>query len=263
MKGQNAINIHRWSGASVSIAITRRRALRFGGCAGVFGQSVILGSWVRVPSAPPRLDIRSGLWPANSGYRGLIFSAASPDTADPAEQARRPATRPRRLRPPRRRGPPRLQRPDGVRRRRRTPPSPRTLPAPATAVHALRHPDEGIAMTSNRTVRIDRIACTGHGQCAEPLPELITPDGWGYPILHRTAIPPDLRAHARATPRVPPTRPPHRQSCGRDPACTAMRSPPRMTLAARRSARSRCGQRTFSVPYMPCCVWPGTGQRYV
>lgn len=59
-------------------------------------------------------------------------------------------------------------------------------------------------MTSTRTLRIDRIACTGHGQCAELLPELITLDEWGYPILHHAKIPPDLRAHARSTVRACP-----------------------------------------------------------
>lgn len=59
-------------------------------------------------------------------------------------------------------------------------------------------------MTSPRTLRIDRIACTGHGQCAELLPELITLDEWGYPILDQTAIPPDLRAHARTAVRACP-----------------------------------------------------------
>ncbi|MDP9988351.1 ferredoxin [Arthrobacter sp. KFRI-F3372] len=30
---------------------------------------------------------------------------------------------------------------------------------------------------------VDRIACTGHGVCATLLPEHITLDEWGYPIL--------------------------------------------------------------------------------
>ena len=59
-------------------------------------------------------------------------------------------------------------------------------------------------MTSTHTLHIDRIACTGHGQCAELLPELITLDEWGYPILHKAAIPPGLRAHARTTVRACP-----------------------------------------------------------
>ena len=34
-----------------------------------------------------------------------------------------------------------------------------------------------------RRLRIDPIACTGHALCAELLPEAITLDEWGYPIV--------------------------------------------------------------------------------
>jgi len=44
---------------------------------------------------------------------------------------------------------------------------------------------------------IDRIACDGHGLCAELLPELIELDDWGYPIIAREAIPKQLLGHAR------------------------------------------------------------------
>lgn len=33
------------------------------------------------------------------------------------------------------------------------------------------------------TLRVDRTRCTGHGICASLLPELVTLDEWGYPIL--------------------------------------------------------------------------------
>lgn len=46
------------------------------------------------------------------------------------------------------------------------------------------------------TLQIDPIACTGHGLCADLLPELIELDEWGYPIL-ADSVPPDLVAHAR------------------------------------------------------------------
>jgi ferredoxin len=46
------------------------------------------------------------------------------------------------------------------------------------------------------TLQIDPIACTGHGLCADLLPELIELDEWGYPIL-ADSVPPDLAAHAR------------------------------------------------------------------
>ena len=33
-------------------------------------------------------------------------------------------------------------------------------------------------------LKINPVACTGHGLCAELLPELIELDDWGYPIVH-------------------------------------------------------------------------------
>jgi ferredoxin len=47
-------------------------------------------------------------------------------------------------------------------------------------------------------IRVDPIACTGHGLCAELLPERIELDEWGYPIIDGEPIPADLLAHARA-----------------------------------------------------------------
>jgi ferredoxin len=46
-------------------------------------------------------------------------------------------------------------------------------------------------------LRVNPIACSGHGLCAELLPERITLDEWGYPIISAEPIPPALRAHAR------------------------------------------------------------------
>ena len=34
-----------------------------------------------------------------------------------------------------------------------------------------------------KRVRVDPIACEGHGLCAELLPERIQLDEWGYPIV--------------------------------------------------------------------------------
>ena len=51
---------------------------------------------------------------------------------------------------------------------------------------------------------IDPIACTGHGLCADLLPELIELDEWGYPILP-ASIPPGLAAHARRAVSACPT----------------------------------------------------------
>ena len=53
-----------------------------------------------------------------------------------------------------------------------------------------------MTMTMTLKLQIDPIACTGHGLCADLLPELIELDEWGYPII-RDSVPPDLAAHAR------------------------------------------------------------------
>jgi ferredoxin len=37
-------------------------------------------------------------------------------------------------------------------------------------------------MTRAHRLVIDRIACTGHGLCAELFPEQLSLDEWGYPI---------------------------------------------------------------------------------
>lgn len=46
-------------------------------------------------------------------------------------------------------------------------------------------------------LRVDMIACDGHGLCAELVPELVSLDEWGYPILAPVAVPPQLAGHAR------------------------------------------------------------------
>jgi ferredoxin len=47
------------------------------------------------------------------------------------------------------------------------------------------------------TLRVNPIACTGHGICAELLPELIELDEWGYPITGPQPLPPGLEREAR------------------------------------------------------------------
>lgn len=44
---------------------------------------------------------------------------------------------------------------------------------------------------------VDPIACTGHGLCASWLPERVTLDEWGYPIVDGRPLSPDLVKHAR------------------------------------------------------------------
>jgi ferredoxin len=47
------------------------------------------------------------------------------------------------------------------------------------------------------SVAIDRTRCSGHGLCAELLPELVRLDDWGYPIIQAGPVPDHLVAHAR------------------------------------------------------------------
>jgi ferredoxin len=46
-------------------------------------------------------------------------------------------------------------------------------------------------------LRLDPILCDAYGQCAELLPELISLDEWGYPIIERRPLSPELHAAAR------------------------------------------------------------------
>ena len=48
-----------------------------------------------------------------------------------------------------------------------------------------------------KTIRVDPIACDGHGLCAELFPERIELDDWGYPIVDPAPVTPELEAHAR------------------------------------------------------------------
>ncbi len=52
-------------------------------------------------------------------------------------------------------------------------------------------------------LRVDRIACTGHGVCAAVLPRHIDLDEWGYPIVRDPRM---SREGARAAIRLCPAR---------------------------------------------------------
>ena len=54
-------------------------------------------------------------------------------------------------------------------------------------------------------IRVNPIACQGHGLCAELFPERIHLDDWGYPILEGRDVPPALLAHARRAVTACPT----------------------------------------------------------
>jgi ferredoxin len=46
-------------------------------------------------------------------------------------------------------------------------------------------------------LRVNPIACEAHGLCAELLPERVSLDDWGYPIVDPRQIPDELLPHAR------------------------------------------------------------------
>lgn len=53
-------------------------------------------------------------------------------------------------------------------------------------------------------LRVDYIACDGRGVCAEMLPELITADDWGFPIISADPVPGRLLGDAKVTVRACP-----------------------------------------------------------
>jgi ferredoxin len=48
----------------------------------------------------------------------------------------------------------------------------------------------------NEGLRVNPIACDGHGLCAELFPEWISLDDWGYPVVRQGPIPRELEQHA-------------------------------------------------------------------
>jgi methionine sulfoxide reductase heme-binding subunit len=63
----------------------------------------------------------------------------------------------------------------------------------ARAPAAVPAPDQ----PSSLRLSVDPIGCTGHGLCAELLPELISLDQWGYPLLASGQVPAYLAGRAR------------------------------------------------------------------
>jgi ferredoxin len=57
----------------------------------------------------------------------------------------------------------------------------------------------------NYRLRVNPITCDAHGVCAELLPEFITLDPWGYPVVPRADVPADLIEHARLAAAACPT----------------------------------------------------------
>jgi ferredoxin len=57
----------------------------------------------------------------------------------------------------------------------------------------------------SRRIVVNPITCVGHGLCAELLPERITLDDWGYPVVDPRPIPDGLADHARRAVAACPT----------------------------------------------------------
>ncbi|GAA4557796.1 ferredoxin [Pseudonocardia xishanensis] len=54
-------------------------------------------------------------------------------------------------------------------------------------------------------LRLDPIACAGHGLCADLLPEHVDLDEWGYPLVHPGPVPADVLRRARDAVAACPT----------------------------------------------------------
>lgn len=54
------------------------------------------------------------------------------------------------------------------------------------------------------SIAIDWTRCDGHGLCSRILPERITLDEWGFPILDRTPLDPELHSAATLAVRTCP-----------------------------------------------------------
>jgi ferredoxin len=59
---------------------------------------------------------------------------------------------------------------------------------------------------SNERLVVDPVACDAFGHCADLLPELVTVDEWGYPVVDDGPVPAHLSALARRAVRACPRR---------------------------------------------------------
>ena len=64
-------------------------------------------------------------------------------------------------------------------------------------LHQPRFPEPGL--------RVNPIACEAHGVCIELLPELISADPWGYPVIRPGPVPLHLQSLARRAVAACPT----------------------------------------------------------
>ncbi len=63
----------------------------------------------------------------------------------------------------------------------------------------------GAGRADRPRLRVNPIACRAHGLCVELLPELISADPWGYPIIAPGPVPEQLLPLARRATAACPT----------------------------------------------------------
>jgi ferredoxin len=59
-------------------------------------------------------------------------------------------------------------------------------------------------VTAGLRLKVDPIACDGHGLCAELLPGMVTLDDWGFPLISSQDLPAALRGDASAAVQLCP-----------------------------------------------------------
>ena len=113
-----------------------------------------------------------------------------------------PGGRAGRLRPPGRRGPDDRQR-AAASSPARPSSTPRAVAAAPPGRRCCRYHPGGHGERPGAP-GVDPIACDGRGLCAEALPELITLDDWGFPVIRPGGVPAALAGEARETVRICP-----------------------------------------------------------
>ena len=124
----------------------------------------------------------------------------------PARAPARRGRRPRRLPPPRRRGQPGAQRAAGLRGRCRGARGRARRARTGSRADAAALPRAADGRPDVIRILIDPVACDAYGYCAELLPEAITLDEWGYPMVDGKPLPPELVDVARRAARDCPRR---------------------------------------------------------
>jgi ferredoxin len=85
---------------------------------------------------------------------------------------------------------------------------PPTTPIPSAA-RSRKAPKEPPRPPVNRAgrlrMRVNPVACDGHGLCAELLPEIVSLDDWGYPMPVVAEVPTELEGHAQRAAQQCPT----------------------------------------------------------